>query len=73
VPGDEPGVGLQIDATFAAFSGMEWAVPALVLTVPGLLLIIAILAQTTIGFAFLPMARRWLGADRRRRRAALAT
>jgi hypothetical protein len=69
VPGDEPGSGLAIDVGFVAFSGLEWAVPTLLLTVPGLLLILAIIAQATIGFAFLPVARRWLGGDRRRRPA----
>jgi hypothetical protein len=53
-----------------AFEGLEWAVPALVLTVPGLLLI-AIAVQLFAGALWLPVARRWLGAfgvSRRRRR-----
>jgi len=62
-----PGTDLRIDPTGLAFGSFEWAVPALVLTVPGLLLILAVLAQATIGLAFLPVARRWLGDDRRRR------
>ena len=40
--------------------------PALVLTVPGILIVIAVLVQTLIGLAWLPVARRWLGGDRRR-------
>jgi hypothetical protein len=59
-----------IDGGSVAFGGFEWAVPTLALTVPGLLLILAVLAQTTIGFAFVPVARRWLGGDRRRRQPA---
>ena len=49
------------------FGGFEWAVPALVLTVPGILLVIAVLAQAMIGLAWLPVVRRWLGGDERRR------
>jgi hypothetical protein len=41
----------------------------LVLTVPGLLIVIAVLAQSLIGLAWLPVTRRWLGNDRRRRPA----
>lgn len=73
VGGTEPGPDLVLDTAAVAFGGFEWAVPALVLTVPGLLLIVAVLAQATIGLAFLPVARRWLGADRRRRREAPQT
>ena len=55
---------------FDAF--LEWAVPALVLSVPGLLLLIAVLAQTAGGLLWLPMVRRWLGGVgvRKRREAA---
>lgn len=48
------------------FNGFEWAVPALVLTVPGLLIVIAVLVQSLIGLAWLPLTRRWLGNDRSR-------
>jgi hypothetical protein len=50
---------------------VEWAVPAVVLSVPGLLLLLAVLAQTVGGVLWLPVARRWLGGFgfRRRRRA----
>ncbi len=60
---------LDLDIGQVAFGGFEWAVPALVLTVPGLVIVI-IAAQAMIGVAWLPVARRWLGDDRRRRRAA---
>jgi hypothetical protein len=58
---------------FGAFGGFEWAVPAIVLTVPGLLLIVALLAQAAIGLVWLPMIRRHLAGVgiRRRRREAL--
>jgi hypothetical protein len=63
---------VELDASSITLAGFEWAVPALVLTVPGLLLIIAVAVETMIGLAWLPVARRWVGrdehADRRRRR-----
>jgi hypothetical protein len=57
---------------FAAL--IDWAVPALVLSVPGLLLLIVILAQMLGGLFWLPVARRWLGGFglRRGRAAAVA-
>jgi hypothetical protein len=60
---------LDLDTVSIAFTGFEWAVPALVLTVPGLLIVIAVLVQSLIGLAWLPVTRRWLGNDRRRRPA----
>jgi Big-like domain-containing protein len=60
------------DAGFGGFGGIDWAVPALALTVPGLLLILAILAQTVVGVVWLPFVRRWLGAFGVRRRKAEA-
>ena len=39
-----------------------WAVPSLILSVPGLLLVITIVAQAAGGLAWLPVARRKLGA-----------
>jgi hypothetical protein len=47
-------------------------VPALALTVPGLLLMLAILAQLAASALWLPVVKRWLGGfgvGRRRRRA----
>ena len=41
---------------------IEWAVPSLVLSVPGLLLILAVLAQALVGSLWIPVIRRWLGA-----------
>jgi hypothetical protein len=59
---------LEIDpdlATALALSGFEWAIPALVLTVPGIVLVLAILAQAIIGVLWVPVTRRWVGGDRR--------
>jgi hypothetical protein len=47
---------------------VEWAVPSLVLSVPGLLLVLAVVAQTIGGVLWLPVARRWLGGFGIRRR-----
>ena len=52
------------------FDTIDWAVPALTLTVPGLLLMLAVVAQLSTGAVWLPIARRWMGAfgvGRRRR------
>ncbi len=64
-PGGEAGIDLDLGPV--TLVGFEWAVPALVLAVPGLLIVI-VTAQAAIGLAWLPVARRWLGADHRRRR-----
>jgi hypothetical protein len=71
-PGDEGGftVGFSglgpidglVDVDVVGFDAfLEWAVPALVLSVPGLLLLLAVLAQAAGGLLWLPMVRRWLG------------
>ena len=54
--------------TSLALGDFEWAIPALVLTVPGVLLLFAVLAQALMGILWVPVTRRWLGGDRRRRR-----
>jgi hypothetical protein len=66
LPSVDDGAKLDFDTGTAAFDGFEWAVPALVLTVPGILIVIAVLAQALIGLAWLPITRRWLGGGRRR-------
>lgn len=58
---------LDIDSALT-LGDFEWAIPALVLTVPGMLLLLAVLAQGSMGILWLPVTRRWLGSDRRRRR-----
>ena len=75
--GGKPGapLGGLVNVEVPTIGGVEWAVPALVLTVPGLLLILAIAIQALVGGAvWLPFVRRWLGFGlRRRRREARAT
>jgi hypothetical protein len=67
------GDGAPFDLTSAglgSFDGIDWAVPALALTVPGLLLMLAVFAQVSVGALWLPVVRRWLGSfgvGRRRR------
>jgi hypothetical protein len=46
----------------AGLDGIVWAVPSLVLTVPGLLLVLAVLAQIVAGAAWLPVVRRKVGS-----------
>jgi hypothetical protein len=65
---DPPGIDAIIDASFTGFGSIEWAVPAFALGVPGLLLMIAVGAQTIVGVAWLPFVRRWLGGFGVRRR-----
>jgi hypothetical protein len=47
--------------------GIEWVVPTFLITVPGFLLIVVALAQAMGGFAWLPVVRRLLSGDGRRR------
>jgi hypothetical protein len=58
-----------LDPTVVGLDGLiEWAVPSLVLGVPGLLLLLAITAQSFGGLVWLPLARRRLGGFGLRRR-----
>lgn len=64
-------------AALTGFGPLLWAVPSLILSVPGLLLVIAILAQAAGGLAWLPLVRRKLGGfgvrgDRRLRGRSMA-
>jgi hypothetical protein len=47
---------------------IDWAVPSIILGVPGLLVVIAVLAQMSGALLWLPVARRWLGGFGIRRR-----
>jgi hypothetical protein len=52
--------------SFAEFTAMfgrafDWAVPGLVLSIPGLLLVLAIAAQAAGALAWLPLVRRRIG------------
>ena len=61
-----------VDVDVVGFDALlEWAVPAIVLSVPGLLLLLAVLAQAAGGLLWLPVVRRWLGGFGLRRRRAL--
>jgi hypothetical protein len=44
-----------------------WLVPGLFLSLPGLLLILVLLAQAGFAMSFVPVTRRLLGSERRRR------
>ena len=48
-------------ASLGGFGAFLWAVPSLALSVPGLLLVAAILAQAAGGLAWIPIARRKIG------------
>jgi hypothetical protein len=63
----EAGVGgePEIDVSLAAIESLgslTWAVPSLVLAVPGLLLVLAVLAQAVGGVLWLPVIRRRIGS-----------
>ena len=62
------GIDAILDASFTGFGGIEWAVPAFALGVPGFLLMIAVALQSIVGAAWLPFVRRWLGGFGVRRR-----
>jgi hypothetical protein len=56
--------GPEIDVSLAAIEGLgslTWAVPSLVLAVPGLLLVLAVMAQAVGGVLWLPVIRRRIG------------
>lgn len=70
---DDVGLFAEPDLAPVSFSGgdfslaMEWIVPSFLLTVPGFLMIGIGLAQVSGGLAWLPVARRMLRGDGRRR------
>jgi hypothetical protein len=56
------GADLIVDGQLGGLDALvDFAVPSLVLTVPGLLVMLAVLAQGFVGALWLPVARRWLG------------
>jgi hypothetical protein len=67
--GSGPESAFTVDESFGSFDqldpvalgGFEWAVPGLALSVPGLLLLLAVAAQGGVGLFSLPFVRRWLG------------
>jgi hypothetical protein len=60
----DPDRPMVVDASDIVFGGFEWQVPGLLLSVPGLLLILAVALQLVGGLAWLPVVRRRLGAFR---------
>jgi hypothetical protein len=59
---------VQLDVLALGAVGMfAWLVPGLALSLPGLLLILIVLAQASLGAAFVPVTRRVFGGRRRRR------
>lgn len=68
VGGMPAGVTVQFDSAGIGGIGMfAWVVPGLFLSLPGLLLILIVLAQAGFATVFVPVTRRVLGAERRRR------
>ena len=62
-------VAISVDVDTGGI-GVEWLVPTVAVTVPGLLLMVAVLAQSLGALVWIPVVRRWLGGlgDRGRRR-----
>ena len=58
---DEP-IDLSLAAGAGVGIGIAWVVPSLVLTLPGLLLVLVILAQAMGGLLWLPIVRRRIGS-----------
>jgi len=57
--GDEP----RVSPAFGLVSlGVEWAIPAVVMTVPSLLIILVIVAQAMGAFAWIPLVQRNVGS-----------
>ena len=64
LPANGDGGPIHVDLAGAglAFGGLFiWAVPGLILSVPGMLVVLVILAQAAGGLAWLPIARRRIG------------
>lgn len=62
------GGSVQLDAGAVGAIGMyAWLVPGLFLSLPGLLLMLIVLAQASFASAFVPITRRVFGAGRQRR------
>jgi hypothetical protein len=55
----------RIEVAGMTLGDLEWIVPGVVLTVPGLLILLAVVAQLAGGTLWLPLARRVLGSRRR--------
>jgi hypothetical protein len=67
--GDGPSsAGVSFGALGPLDFAFEWVVPGFVLSLPGIILVVAVLAQALIGAAWLPLSRRELGGFGLRRR-----
>jgi hypothetical protein len=70
--GPPPTIGGLTDVDVVGLDAViEWAVPSLAFTVPGLLLVLAVTAQMVGATLWLPVVRRWLGEFGFRRRRAV--
>jgi hypothetical protein len=68
---EPPPIDGLTDVNVVGLDGLiTWAVPSLALTVPGLLLVLAVLAQMAGATIWLPVIQRWLGGYGFRRRRA---
>jgi UPF0716 family protein affecting phage T7 exclusion len=60
--GGTPAIDLTVGFTTPFGEGFAWAVPGLVLSVPGLLLVLAVIGAQAVGaFAWLPVVHRRIG------------
>jgi hypothetical protein len=55
---------INLDGVAVSFTGelFAWVVPGLLLSVPGLMVLLAVMVQLMVGAAWLPVVRRRLGA-----------
>ena len=72
VPAPPAGGNVQIDiSAMGAIGAFAWVVPGLFLSLPGLLLVLIVLAQAGFATAFVPVIQRVFGVGRRRHTAAV--
>jgi hypothetical protein len=72
--GDEiAGLGAAVSTALFQLGLAGWTVPAVALSVPGLLLLLVVALQLAGGAAWLPIARRWLAKVGPQRRTSVAS
>ncbi len=64
------GVNLSDTGALGTTAMVAWLVPGLFLSLPALLIVIVVLIQAGFASAFIPLTRRFLAADRRRKGSA---
>jgi hypothetical protein len=64
------GMGSAVGTTFTELGLVGWSVPALVVGVPGLLVVLVVVLQAMGGAIWLPVARRGLRGDGSRARGS---